>query len=487
MKQAGILCPVFSLKSAYGIGDFGPGATEFLDILRESAVEIWQVLPLNPLSFGHSPYQPLSSFAGETLFISLEGLYADGLIRNLPKAWGIPAPRVDYEMSKIFKTPYFKEAFKTFSERPEKPADYEAFLKESWVIPYGIFTALKEKNQDAPWMMWSEADKAVKTIEELPEDLRARACLEIFLQYEFRVQWDRIREAAKARGIRIMGDIPFYVGGDSLDVFSARDRFFLDSLGYPTKVAGVPPDYFSETGQRWGNPIYDWEKMEEDGFAFWTERLLGTAKLYDMVRIDHFLAFHAYWEIPAESETAINGEWVPAPGLKLFAKVLPLLPGTEIVAEDLGLVSEKVYEMRDKFGFPGMNVLQFTMQNPEFKVQDRMVTYTGTHDNTTAGAYMASLSEEDSAFIADLFREAGIDTDAEPKSWQLIQYAMQVPTDYVIVPVQDVLDLDEKSRMNVPGTVGALNWTWKLTSYEAFRERMKDFRELVIAGKGKEK
>lgn len=483
MEKAGVLCPVFSLPGAYGIGDFGTCAYQFLNILGDMGASVWQVLPLNALSFGFSPYQPLSSFAGETVYVDPEALWRDGLLKKWPGTGNFDAPRVDYEAVAKVKAPFFREAFETFKKLPTKPEDYAAFRKEEWVEAYGVFIALKERNNGKPWMEWPEKEKSGVSLSDLTETERDRAELEIFLQYEFRVQWLRILRYAHEKKIRIMGDIPFYVGGDSLDVYSDPGEFTLDSKGYPTKVSGVPPDYFSETGQRWGNPLYRFDEMEKNGYRFWRERLKGNAKCFDMIRIDHFLAFNRYWEIPAEEETAVNGKYVPGPAYKLLDKVLPEIPDTEIVAEDLGLIEPPVYALRDHYNFPGMNVLQFTAFDPNFKLQKRMISYTGTHDNTTARDFIDHLSEEDLRKLREIFKAAGIKAENGNETEQFLRYAFSLPTEYVIVPVQDILGLGAEARTNVPGEVSPKNWSWKLTDLKDFRNKTTLLHEMIQKGK----
>ncbi|MBO4411685.1 MAG: 4-alpha-glucanotransferase, partial [Lachnospiraceae bacterium] len=270
MKRAGILAPVFSLPGRFGIGDFGPSAYEFLDILHESRVSIWQVLPLNPLGYGESPYQPFSSFAGETLFIDLDALYEDGLLKHRPRSFMRNADRVSYEAVRAYKEKYFREAFKAFRIR-RKPRGYHAFTREPWVVPYAYFITLKKKNGLRAWTEWPKEDRDWISGRKPRPELKDAVEFEIFLQYEFRVQWLRIKAYANAVGIKLMGDIPFYVGQDSLDVWMNREEFLLDRDGRPEWIAGVPPDYFSATGQRWGNPIYDWDHMKENQYRFWRE------------------------------------------------------------------------------------------------------------------------------------------------------------------------------------------------------------------------
>ena len=483
MKTAGVLCPVASLPGTYGIGDFGASAYEFIDILAEMGVGIWQVLPLNSLGYGHSPYQPLSSFAGETSFIDLKSLEEDGYLYKAPEAFAEKSTKVLYEEIAAYKQRYFREAFETFVSMGEKPADYEAFIEEDWVKPYAIFAALKKRNGGRAWIEWPEEDKKGYTFEDMPEEIAYNVYLELFLQYEFRVQWLRILDYAHSKNIKIMGDIPIYVGHDSLDVYGDRDEFLLDSQGYPTSVAGVPPDYFSAVGQRWGNPIYNWQKIEENGFRFWKDRLIGVSKMFDLVRIDHFLAFSAFWQIPATCPTAMEGAWIPAPGYEMFDAVLPTLGKTQIVAEDLGLITDKVIALRDHYGFPGMNVIQFTINDPGFKMRKNMISYTGTHDNDTIESFYLKMDDYGRSQFDERLREKGIDPTVGKKHEQAVEFAMLLPTDTVIIPVQDILGFTNEFRTNCPGIVDDFNWTFKLADLTGMKARISWFKGMIEKGR----
>ena len=479
MRRAGILEPVFALPGRYGIGDFGRSSFEFIDFLSETGMKIWQVLPLNPLGYGESPYQPFSSFAGETLFIDLESLYEDGLLASRPRPFRSAADRIDYEAVRAYKEKYFRKAFKTFQKNP-KPRGYAKFRKEEWVVPYGYFITLKKRNGLRPWTEWPAEDREWigkrKARPELADDVE----YEIFLQYEFRIQWLRIKSYANAKTIRIMGDIPFYVGHDSLDVWMNQDAFLLDSDGRPTFIAGVPPDYFSATGQRWGNPIYDWDKMEKDDFRFFRNRIKGNAILFDMIRIDHFRAFDTYWKIPSSCPTAMEGEWIEAPGYAFFDRLLPEIPDVEIVAEDLGMMRDEVYTLRDHYDFPGMNVLEFTMTDPNFKRKERMITYTGTHDNDTVMGWWEALSGEEKAKINAILEASSVDPSAGTKAEQMVTYAFSCGTETVIVPMWDVIGYGSERRINVPGVIQPSNWSAKESDMKNIR-KTKRFLRLLTA------
>ncbi|MBO4411536.1 MAG: 4-alpha-glucanotransferase [Lachnospiraceae bacterium] len=478
-RRAGILAPVFSLPGRYGIGDFGASAYRFVDLLAGMGVRIWQVLPLNPLGYGESPYQPFSSFAGETLYIDLDTLYEEGLLDKRPRAFRPKADRVDYQAVRAYKERYFRKAYEAFKRLP-KTREYRAFAKEPWVKSYAVFITLKKKNGMIAWTEWPEKDqdwilKKRGSVKEIREDVD----YEIFLQYEFFREWLRIKAYANEKGILLMGDIPFYVGQDSLDVWANRDEFLLDSRGYPTSIAGVPPDYFSATGQRWGNPIYDWEHMKDNDFRFWRDRVKGNARLFDLIRIDHFRAFDTYWKIPASCPTAIEGEWIEAPGYELFDRLLPEIPGVEIIAEDLGMMRDEVYVLRDHYGFPGMNVLQFTMFDEKFRPSKNMIVYTGTHDNDTIEGFFGKLSDDEKWRYNDKLRECGIDPFEGTKAEQFVKLALEAEMETAIVPLQDLLSMGTEGRINIPGLIAPVNWTVKLPDFRKVRQMAGFYKDLI--------
>ncbi len=474
MRKAGVLVPIFSLPGDYGVGDFGPCCYRFIDFLEAAGMKIWQVLPLNPTGYGHSPYQPFSSFAGNSTFVDLHGLYEDGLLKEEPKPFEEVTSRVDYDEAWNYKLPYFKEALSNF--KPDK--DYEEFVSQPWVRLYAVFKCFKDMYGDLKWNEWPEEHKNwIKTREPLPE-LEEEILLKMFLQYEFNKQWMKVKKYANERGIVIMGDIPFYVGLDSLDVWMNQDEFDLDPMGHPLSVAGVPPDYFSAEGQRWGNPIYNWDHMKENHFKFWRERVKYQSHLFTMIRIDHFRAFDTYWKIPETSPTAIVGEWLEAPGYEFFDLLLPELPKkSEIIAEDLGFMREEVYELRDHYEFPGMDVIQFTLFDEGFKEKENMIIYTGTHDNDMIRSWYESLSECDQERAQEFLKEANCEDESISDAF--IKMAMYAKPKYAIIPVQDILGYGTEARINVPGIVAEENWCWKLTSLEPLMERADFLKKLV--------
>ena len=478
MRIAGLLMPVSALPSSYGIGDLGKGCRDFIDYLQECSFRIWQILPLNPLGYGNSPYQPLSSFAGDPVYISLEKLHEEGLLEKLPRVYKKTAESTDYEAVRKYKKTYLKKAFLNFKETEE----YKQFISQEWVYPYAVFVTLKEINKGKCWHEWSEEQK--NWIIDKSYDLKPYEDLirfQMFLQYEFYRQWMEVREYADEAGIEIMGDIPFYVGLDSADVWMNQDEFLLGADAQPTFIAGVPPDYFSKNGQRWGNPIYNWEHMKENGFKFWIKRFGYTASLFDIIRIDHFRAFDTYWKIAADCETAIEGEWIEAPGYEFFDTLLDLYPDVKIVAEDLGDMRDEVYRLRDYYDFPGMKIVQFAFDpeenNNSFPDRENMIVYTGTHDNETIVGWFENQPKKVQDQTEKLLKEAGYSegTIAE----RFLRYSFDSVAVKVIIPVQDVLELDNKARFNVPGTIGSPNWEWKLKNFNELNKKKEFLKELV--------
>ena len=473
MRKAGILMPMASLPSRTGCGDFGPQAYHFADLMHEAGLSIWQILPLNPLGFGNSPYQPYSSYAMDDLYISLEMLERDGLIAHTPK-FHSHDPRIAYEAVRAFREPYLHQAYETFV----KDDEYEAFASRQWVRTYAVFMALKKKNGGRSWPEWAQEDKqAVDHIEDrVGEDA---AQYEIFKQYILYRQWTELKKYVNSLGIEIMGDLPFYVGLDSADVWGDRDDFLLDDDGHPQFIAGVPPDYFSATGQRWGNPIYDWNHMQKTDFRFWKNRLAYCGSLMDIVRVDHFRAFDTYWKIPSSCPTAVEGEWVEAPGYALFDSLFEEYPDLKIVAEDLGDLRAEVLELRDHYDFRGMRVLQFSFnENGMHNDKEHLLVYTGTHDNDTTYAWYKSQSARERRRMRKCLKSLGFASGSFVDD--VIAYALTCKADMVIIPMYDWLHLDRRGRLNTPGTVGYPNWTWRLPDAEVFAKRVDDIRNSLV-------
>lgn len=471
VRLSGILAHPTSFPSPYGIGDLGPGAYDFVDFLEKSGQHLWQVLPLGPTGYGDSPYQGPSAFAGQPLLISPDLLIKQNLltkedVADMPE-WD--ENKIDYGPAITFKNMLLKKAWTSFLHTPDKTMieDFEAFCEEqkSWLDDYTLFMACKDAQKGISWLEWEPefrdpSEKQKKALRaEFAEQIRYYA----FLQFLFQEQWDALRTYANEKGIQIIGDIPIFVSPDSADVWSNKKLFQLDEKGYPSKVAGVPPDYFSATGQLWGNPLYDWDYHEETGYKWWINRVRRQLSLTDFLRIDHFRGFEAYWAVPAGEETAINGQWVKGPCEKLFRAIEKELgEDLPIWAEDLGVITPEVEHLRDSLGFPGMKVLQFgfgdmndTTYIPFYYTTTNCICYTGTHDNdTTVGWYQ---SQPD--IIQDRIRRLA-NADGNNVGHDFICFAMGSIAKYAIFPFQDVLQLGSEARMNTPG-VAMANWAFR--------------------------
>lgn len=477
-RVAGVLMPVASLPSADGVGCFGKEAYRFVDSLVRMGMKIWQILPLNPLGYGNSPYQPFSSYAGDELYIDLERLEQAGYLEHRERSYEEKTPgKIDYEKARAYKAPYLKAAYRGFCEKNTDTEEFLEFRKLDWVHPYAVFMALKKQNSLRCWNEWPKEQQdwildGKYDISHLEEEIEYR----IFLQYMFFVQWNDLKRYANEKGISIMGDIPFYVGIDSLDVWACRKNFLLDAEGKPSFVAGVPPDYFSATGQRWGNPIYDWEYLEKNNFAFWIDRLSYSSKLYDIIRIDHFRAFDTYWRIPASCDTAIEGEWIEAPGYALFDRVFRELPDICIVAEDLGDLRGEVLTLRDHYHFIGMNVAEFTFLSREEPGEHQLI-YTGTHDNQTIKGWIRTLDEKERKRVRRKLARFGMPW--ESMCTKMLRYVYESKPVMAIVPVMDILELDDDARLNTPGTVGAPNWEWRLADLDCLAKREEQMRKMI--------
>lgn len=481
MKKAGILLPLQSLNGENGIGDFGKAAFDFIDIIKKSGFDMWQILPLNPLGYGHSPYQPYSSFAGDEIYISLDLLYEDGLLEK--KAEKIEQKeRIDYNFVRKFKEKYLKIAYENFKKTKENQTKaYEDFLKFDFVYNYGVFITLKKENDLRSWNEWPDEMKnwiVDKKFDLTPYEDKIN--YEIFVQYIFYKQWMKLKAYANENNIKIVGDIPFYVGLDSLDVWENQQYFEITKDGNPKLIAGVPPDNFSATGQRWGNPIYNWEKIKEDDFSFWINRLAYNGKLYDIVRLDHFRAFDTYWVIDSKNETAIEGEWLFAPGYELFEKIKKDLKDVEFIAEDLGEIRPEVFELRDYFNLKGMVIIQTDIRATEknyIYAPENSICYTGTHDNKTIMDWFEDLSEDEKENINKLFQKIGIRNENIYDNF--FEFAMRCDSEYVIIPLQDILGLGKEARINTPATLDEKNWSYKFKSMEKLKEKEEFLKEII--------
>jgi len=472
-RHSGILLHLTSLPSKFGIGDLGPEAYAFADFLAKTRQHFWQVLPLAPTDpiTCNSPYSSSSAFACNPLLISIERLVTVGLLtrKQIEPMSALTENRVDYDVVIRHKKNLLNAAYEQF-EKNKKQAAYEQFLRENvhWLEDYALFVAVKERFHGAPWSDWSQElrDRDPAALAKMRQELRDRIEKERFFQYCFYDQWFSLKQYCNKKNVQIMGDIPIYVDFDSADVWMNPELFELDENREPAFVAGVPPDYFSATGQRWGNPLYRWDVLQETGYEWWFRRLSHTMKLFDLIRIDHFRGFVDFWKIPAEEETAVNGHWEEAPAEDFFNRVFERFPDIPIVAEDLGFITDKVRSVIDHFGFPGMRILLFAFgeDNPDHPYLpenfiENCVAYTGTHDNNTIRGWLTNeIAPEDKK---RLFRCLGKKVPAKDVHWEMIRILMESVARLVVVPMQDILGLGQEARMNLPGTkVG--NWEWRL-------------------------
>jgi len=490
-RASGILLHPSSLPSPYGIGELGQEAYEFVDFLKRSGQKLWQILPLGPVGYGESPYQSLSAFAGNFMLISLAELVQERFLSpdDLREHPVFPEEKVDFALVKPWKEYLLKKAFLNFQLLGEN-SEYREFLEENrlWLDNYAFFMALKEHFQGVAWNHWEEsgAFREEKTLQQYRELLREQIQYHNFLQFQFFRQWKKLRSYAHSQGVKIIGDLPIFISADSSDAWANPYLFELDEKGNPTKVAGVPPDYFSATGQLWGNPHYKWEKMEEDEYHWWRERFSNLFQLVDIVRIDHFRGFEAYWEIPGGEETAINGQWVKAPGEQLFAMIRKYLGELPIIAEDLGIITPEVEELKNKFNFPGMKVLHFSLgsrwdrRNFLCQLAENTVVYTGTHDNDTSLGWYEKMQEEAPQITKFLQKYAHLHPSLSPQEicWGLIEIVWQSRANTAIIPLQDLLSLGSEARMNLPGTTEG-NWQWRFKSGSLTQEIAERLAELT--------
>ena len=474
-RSSGILLHPTSLPGRYGIGDLGEYAYRFVDWLQAHGQSLWQILPLGPTSYGDSPYQCLSAFAGNTNLISLDKLVGDGLLTSddLADVPDFPADHVDYGPVIEYHVEKLKLAFERFTAdaSDDQQKVYDTWYAEHayWLDDFALFIAIKEENEGKPWVEWDDplALRDPEALEDAGTRLADRIARHKFQQWVFHEQWYELRAYAAERGIRFIGDIPIFVAHDSSDVWANRERFYLDEKGNPTVVAGVPPDYFSATGQRWGNPLYRWDVMEEQGYSWWVSRLQATFGLVDLVRIDHFRGFEAYWEIPADEETAIKGKWVKGPNIKFFKAIEDELGALPIIAEDLGEITPEVIELRDALGLPGMKILQFAWSDPKnpflpHNYVENCVAYTGTHDNnTTVGWWNGG---EASDHVRHMLGEY-IAREVVEVNWTMIRLGILSVAHTFVIPMQDVLGRGAEARMNTPGKEQG-NWGWRFQPHD---------------------
>ena len=474
-RLSGILLHPTSLPSPYGIGDLGQAAYDFIDFLEKSGQHLWQTLPLTPTGFGDSPYQGFSAFAGQPLLISPRHLVELGFLEenDLCDCPVENETRVDYGTIIPWKTALLKKAFHAFEQQASADilVAFESFIKDNayWLTDYALYMACKDLHEGREWLAWKEEYRTPTptTKAKLLDTLNKEMQYYYFLQFIFQEEWSALKKYANERDVQIIGDIPLFISLDSADVWANQELFQLDSEGYPTVVAGVPPDYFSATGQLWGNPLYDWNVQKKDGYQWWVARVRHQLQLCDYLRIDHFRGLESYWAVPYGEETAINGKWLPGPGADLFFAIEDALgKGLPIIAEDLGIITPEVEALRDQFEFPGMKILQFAFDSEEESTflphqftTVNCVCYTGTHDNNTTKGWYASASE----YSRDKVR-CYMNTDGSSIHWDFLRTCLGSIATYAIIPMQDVLGIGEEGRMNTPG-VGTDNWAWRYTKH----------------------
>ncbi len=494
-RSSGILLHPTSLSGRYGIGDLGAEAYRFMNWLRAAGQKIWQVLPLGPTGYGDSPYQLFSVFAGNPLLIDPEALIEQGALEpgdfaGIPES---PEGEIDFGAVMRWKWPLLAKAAERWLAQPREDFDNFCLRHGDWLDDFALFMALKDENGGVAWSRWERgvAMREPAALEAARKRLAAGIRTHKFAQYEFYRQWERLKDYARECDIRIMGDMPIYVAHDSADVWANPELFRLDENGLPEVVAGVPPDYFSATGQLWGNPIYNWDVLARRGYGWWIDRFQAALGVVDVIRLDHFRGFEAYWEIAAGEPTAMRGRWVSAPGEELFETVQSALGELPIVAENLGVITPEVESLRERFGFPGMAILQFAFgndpQGPDFRPHNyprHRVAYSGTHDNDTTLGWWASEGATDSTRTSEdvvkerAFARKYLNTDGTEMNWVFIRTLMASVADAVLFPLQDVLGLGTEARMNLPGTFGR-NWTWRFQRDELTPELAARLRDLA--------
>ncbi|HPE69733.1 MAG TPA: 4-alpha-glucanotransferase [Thermotogota bacterium] len=473
-RSAGILLHPTSLPGPYGIGDLGPGAYAWVDFLKSANQKWWQFLPLGPTGYADSPYQCFSAFAGNPYLVSPELLHEEGLLSSEEAAPPtFPEDHVDYGPVIFYKVQLLTRAFERFESGNARQLrePFARFCEEhkDWLEDYALFMALKDAHNLASWLTWEEElvmrqpQALEKARNQYAQDIRRHR----FFQFLFFHQWENLRSYAHENGVSLIGDMPIFISSDSADIWAFPQGFLVDEHRHPTFVAGVPPDYFSKTGQLWGNPLYDWEQHKKNGYSWWKKRLSATLKMVDLVRIDHFRGFEAHWEIPAGNPTAEHGRWVKGPGTDLFDNLLAGMDSLPIIAEDLGVITPEVDALRLRYNFPGMRVLQFAFGGgvesrflPHNYEEQNTIVYTGTHDNDTSRGFYDKASEYEKDFMRRYMAVSGQDI-----AWDLIRLAHASVANLAVAPLQDVLSLGTEARMNLPGVVGG-NWGWRFHSWQ---------------------
>lgn len=485
-RCAGVLMSISSLPSPYGIGTIGKTAYDFADFLKKSGQKIWQILPVGPTSYGDSPYQAFSTYAGNPYMIDLDFLVKDGLLTSKDlegRKWGENPEEVDY--AQIYETRFdvLRCAFKRFKKTDPK---FKAFVKENadWLDNYALYMSVKKNNDMKAWTEWEDEDiklRKPEAIAKYTEKFRNEIEFWKFVQFKFYQQWAAFRNYVNGLGIQIMGDMPIYVAMDSADTWANSEVFWLDEDKQPVCVAGCPPDYFSETGQLWGNPLYDWDYLRDTDYKWWFARIKSAANLFDIVRIDHFRAFDSYYAIPFPAENAIGGEWLEGPGIEFFEKMKKAIGEFPIVAEDLGTLTPGVVQLLKDSGYPGMKVLEFAFDSGEendylpANYTENSVVYSGTHDNDTIMGWFSTAKESDIEFAKSYCKL----TEEEGYNWGIIRTAYESVSKYAIIQMQDILGLGSEARMNTPSTLGG-NWVWRIKSDALTDELAAKLKNLAV-------
>ncbi len=494
-RASGVLLHITSLPGEFGVGDLGESAFRFVDFLVQSGQHIWQILPLGPTSLGDSPYSCYSAFAGNPLLISPQRLVENGFlseadVQPFRQAAG-HGQVADYGFAKASRSQLLQTAFQRFSDRhaDQPSAEFRDFCNAYgwWLDDFALFSALMQESGTDDWCRWDPGivRRDPTALGEARQKLGRQIEYAQFVQFLFHRQWRALKQYATAQGVKLFGDMPIFVAHGSADVWGNQDIFWLDTDGRPKVVAGVPPDYFSKTGQLWGNPLYNWKALAASNYDWWTRRFRSAFELYDMLRIDHFRGFQAYWEVPANAKTAVAGRWVPGPGAAPFEAAERALGPLPIVAEDLGMITDAVHELRDQLDFPGMRVLQFgfdaehdTFHRPEsFPIN--CAAYTGTHDNSTIVGWYLERQKSKTGDILKRYlqdpRQSGM-----PIHWQLISMVLRSRADTAIIPLQDILGLDDSARMNIPGHAEG-NWRWRFQAQDLTEDIIDRLRLISVA------
>jgi 4-alpha-glucanotransferase len=498
-RASGVLLHPTSLPGPFGIGDLGPRAYAFADFLQSSGQSLWQVLPLGPTGYGDSPYACYSAFAGNTLLISPEQLVTEGLLNRseLPSPLAGGNEEVDFAQAHGLKADLLRKAYERYKRTTDTGlrSAFETFAQKytAWLEDYALFRALKDAHDGIAWNKWEPAlvRRTPAALARAREQLRDEVEAHMFYQFLFFRQWFALKTYCNESGIQLVGDVPIFVAHDSADVWTNPEEFKLDKNGTPLVVAGVPPDYFSTTGQYWGNPLYDWDRMQQEGFKWWIDRVQATLNVVDIIRVDHFRGFAACWEIPGGDETAERGQWVEAPGRQLFTAIRKALGELPIIAEDLGVITPDVVALRDDFGFPGMRILQFGFGGDTKNIDlphnytPNIVAYTGTHDNDTTVGWFQSVAGEGSTRTAKQIEQERafclnyLNSTGKEIHWDFIRSLLSSVANTAIVPLQDLLGLGTEARMNLPNSTKG-NWTWRFKAGELTEKigtRLKDLTD----------